>query len=84
MKKKLLSEIPSKINDYIKNYYQEDLVSNIEILQGDNGLVIYDIDVCGDNSICHLKFNSSGVLIEKNTESIVDFQNTSNFISYNS
>ena len=73
MKKKLLSKIPSKINDYIKNYYQEDLVSNIEILQGDNGLVIYDIDICGDNFVYHLKFNSSGVLIEKNTESLVDF-----------
>jgi hypothetical protein len=78
MKKKLTDTMPQKINEYIKTYYQEDLISNIEILQGENGMATYDIDISGDSSVYHLKFNSSGVLIEKITEPLFDFHPTSN------
>lgn len=75
------NKIPSKIFEYIKKNFAENFLVNINSYKDRKGDEIYSIDISHDNTLYHLKFNSAGVLIEKQAEPLLEFYDDGDYTS---
>lgn len=64
--------IPIKITDYIKQNFEDGFLSDINYIKDKNGKKIYNVDISYNNNLYHLKFNSSGTLLTRTSEPILE------------
>lgn len=71
-KKPAATELPYEISEYLKENFREDFLTEIKKTTASDGKVIYKVDVSNEDSLYHLKFNSKGLLMEKEMEPILE------------
>lgn len=70
--KKTKTELPYNISEYLKEHFREDFLTEIKETTNKEGHLIYEVNVSSQDSLYHLKFNSKGILIEKEMEPILE------------
>jgi hypothetical protein len=65
-------KIPASISQYIRRYFDKELLTEIKISQNNDGAVHYLVNISQDNTLYHLKFNSEGVLVQKESEPLIE------------
>ncbi|OFY88003.1 MAG: hypothetical protein A3F72_08520 [Bacteroidetes bacterium RIFCSPLOWO2_12_FULL_35_15] len=66
------TELPYEISEYLKENFREDFLTEIKKTTTNDGKVIYKVDVSNEDQLYHLKFNSKGLLMEKEMEPILE------------
>ena len=64
------STIPLEVSEYIKNRFEGNFLSEIKEERNNKGQQFFRVYISHDNLFYNLKFNSHGVILEENTESI--------------
>jgi hypothetical protein len=72
----LTEKIPPKMLTYLIKNFEDGFVSDILEFKDSNGQTAYQAEISDDHLLYHLKFSIRGVLIDQETEPIVD-NNTS-------
>lgn len=70
--KKIIEALPLGISEYLKEHFREDFLTETKKTINKAGKVTYNVQVSSQNSLYHLKFNSKGILIEKEMEPILE------------
>ena len=62
---KPIESIPSGINQYVRENFKDDFLTDIRPFNNSKGEKSWCVDVTHDSAIHHLVFNSQGELVEK-------------------
>ena len=73
-------QIPIKIRAYIKQNFEDGFLSDINYIKDKNGKKIYNVDISYNNNLYHLKFNSSGTLLTRTSEPILEMYNETVYV----
>ena len=72
-------KIPANISAYIKKYFRDSFLLEIKSFKDRKGEQQFYIDISEDNTLYHLKFNTGGVLTQKETEPLLELHDEDNY-----
>ncbi|MFN5323658.1 MAG: hypothetical protein ACK5C5_01960 [Bacteroidota bacterium] len=62
--------VPQGINDYIKDCFNDDFLTDIKPVIDAKGQTSWLVDVTHNSLVYHLRFNQMGALVDSQTEAI--------------
>lgn len=65
-------KIPAAISEYIKRFFDKEFLTEIKTSKDKKGMIFYHVNVSQDNTLYHLKFNTEGILVQKDSEPLME------------